>query len=458
MASMHSLISLISVSAIGLSWSPGLAQQLGPIPPADSSGATVRLEPHREQNQFKLGDPITLDLVVTARSPGYAVVMDGNRFNSPQDLVNVTPTDGWFRSEGNRDGGSLEDLAHDPVRIPVTLSRSIVFQQPGHYEITITTMRLLPSRTGIAPGTQCCASRWSETTNAVGVDILPRDEHEESALVAQLSSFIEKEKPQNGFSDDFKKRQAALLKELEGMLKNPPADTQRMMELALQLRAAQAAELARIEKQKEARREAALLLSYLQGDDAVRAKVRWLLADNDHGGDDTGLVMLDGLAHSRNLQLQMKLLQAAWVDTQLVPTDVLQSALQQTKAFLQNETFELYYSHGVPGRTMPHTEVVEEYDRELGEIFATLPQRTGSNREHTAYYLLMSGHGLSPANASSLRAVIAEEFAGMSPGLQNTLLGMRWKELCDPSSPIPSEPLKSSCASTRQPGSEAPTR
>jgi hypothetical protein len=303
--SLRFLVSLIAVSAMGLSCRPGLAQSPAPILPTDNSGATVRLELHEKQTQFKLGDPITLDLVVTARSPGYAVVMDGNRFNSPQDLVNVTPTDGWFRSEGNRDGGSLEDLAHDPVRIPVRLSRSIVFQQPGHYEITITTMRLLPSRTGIAPGTQCCAPRWSETTNAVGVDILPRDEHEESALVAQLSSFIEKEKPQNGFSDDFKKQQEALLNELEGMLKNPPADTQRMMELALQLRAAQAAELARIEKQKEARREAAIRLSYLQGDDAVRAKVQWILADNDHGGDDTGLVMLDGLAHSRNLQLQM---------------------------------------------------------------------------------------------------------------------------------------------------------
>jgi hypothetical protein len=339
------------------------------------------------------------------------------------------------------------------------LNRSIVFQQPGHYEITITTMRLIPSRTGIPPGTQCCVPRWSETTNAVGIDILPRDEHEESALVAQLSNLIEKEKPQSAFSDDFKNQQEPLVNELEGMLKNPPADSQRMMELALQLRAAEAAEVARIGKQKEARREAATRLSYLQGDDAVRAKVRWILADNDHGGDDTGLVMLSGLAHSRHLQLQMKLLHAAWVDTQGVPTDVLQSALQQTKAFLQNETFELYLSHGVPGRMLPQTEVVEEYNRELGEIVATLPQRAGSNREQTAYYLLMSGHGLNPVDASKVRAVIAEDFAGMSPGLQSTLLRMQWKELCDPALPVAPESLKSACASTRPPPeAEVPER
>jgi hypothetical protein len=171
---------------MGLSCRPGLAQPPTPILPTDSSGVTVRLEPHEKQTQFKLGDPITLDLVFTARSPGYAVFMDSNRFNAPQDLVNVTLTEGWFRSQGHQYGGSPEDLGHDPVRIPVMSNRSIVFRQAGHYEITITTMRLVPSRTGISPGTQCCARRWSETTNAVGVDILPRDEHEESALVAQL--------------------------------------------------------------------------------------------------------------------------------------------------------------------------------------------------------------------------------------------------------------------------------
>jgi hypothetical protein len=457
--SVRSLVSLIAVSGVGLSCRPGLAQQLAPILPRDGSGATVRLEPHEKQTQFKLGDPITTDLVITVKSPGYAVFMDGNRFNAPQDLVNVTPTDGWFRSQGNQYGGSPEDLGQAPVRIPVMLNRSIVFQRPGHYEITITTSRLVSSRTGIPPGTQCCVPRWSETTNAIGVDILPRDEHEESVLVTQLSSQIEK-KPQAPFSDDFKKQQEPLVNELEGMLKNPPADPQRMMELVRQLRAADAAQEVRIEKQKEARQEAAIRLSYLQGDDAVRAKVRWILADKEDGsGDDTGLVMLNGLAHSRNLQLQMKLLQAAWVDTQRVPTGVLQSALQQTKAFLQNETFELYYSHGVPGRTLPHTKVVEEYNRELGEIVGTFPQRTGSNREQTAYYLLMSGHGLNPVDASNLRAVIAEEFAAMSPGLQSTLLRMRWKELCDPALPVAPESLKSACASTQPPPeAEVPAR
>ncbi len=450
MACVRPLVSFIAVSAVGLSCRPGSAQQPTAILPTDNSGVTVRLEPHENQTQLRLGDPITLDLVFTTQSPGYAITTDTNRFNAPQDLVNVTPSDGWFYSQGAQPGGSPQDLGRDPVRIPVMLNRSVVFQQPGHYEITIQTSRVIPSRTGIPPGTQCCVPRWTETTNAVGIDILPRDEHEESFLVAQLSSQIEK-KPHAPPSDDLKKQQQPLVTELEEMQKNPTADPQRMMELMRELGTGLAADEARFDKQTEARREAAIRLSYLQGDDAVREKVSWLLAQNEDGSDDTSLIMLNGLAHSRNLQLQLDLLQAAWVDTQRVPTGVLQSALQQTKAFIKNKTFELYYSHGVPGRMLPHEEVVEEYHRELGEIVATLPQRTGSNREQTAYYLLMSGHGLDPIDAASVRGVIAEQFAAMSPSQKTMLLRMRWKELCDPSLPLAPEPLKSACASTQPP-------
>ena len=100
--------------------------------------------------------------------------------------------------------------------------------------------------------------------------------------------------------------------------------------------------------------------------------------------------------------------------------------------------------------------MVEEYHRELSEIVATLPQRTGSNREKTAYYPATSAHGLNPVGSSSLRAEIARGFAGLSPGRQSVLLGTGWKELCDPTLPIPPEPLKFACASTHPPESEAP--
>jgi hypothetical protein len=110
---------------MGLLRRPGLAQQPEPISPADNSGVTVRLEPHEKQTDFNLGDLVTLDLVFTAKTPGYALFMDSNRFNAPQDLVNVTPAHGWFRSQGDQYGGSPEDLGQGPVRIPVLLNRPL---------------------------------------------------------------------------------------------------------------------------------------------------------------------------------------------------------------------------------------------------------------------------------------------------------------------------------------------
>jgi hypothetical protein len=80
---MHFLTSSIAVSAVVLSCRPGLAQELAPVAPADGSCATVRLESHEQQTEFKVGDPITVDLVFTAKSNGYAVLMDDNRFNAP---------------------------------------------------------------------------------------------------------------------------------------------------------------------------------------------------------------------------------------------------------------------------------------------------------------------------------------------------------------------------------------
>ncbi|MBB5061472.1 hypothetical protein HDF16_006208 [Granulicella aggregans] len=399
-----------------------------------------------------MGDPITVDLVFTAMSNGYAVLMDGNRFNAPQDLVNITPTVGWFRSVGNRPGGSPENLSQQPVRIPVALNRSIVFEQPGHYEITVTTSRLVPSRTGVsAKAAGACCTYRNETTNAIGIDILPRGEHEESVLVTQLSTRLEK-MPEPFASEAWKKENEPLIRQLENQVKNPPADPKLTMDLVGKLQAKQAEDEARLVTQTQSRQKTATRLSYLQGDDAVRAKVRWLLMDKEDGsGDATGDVMLHGLAQSRNLQLQLDLLQAAWDDTGRVPTGVLQSALQQTKAFLQNETFELYDSHGVPGRMMPHAEVVAEINREYGEIATSLPQRTGLVHDETAYFLMMHTHLLNAADALTIRAEIARDFGGLTPTQQTMLLGMHRRELCDPALPTAPEPLRSSCASTTQP-------
>ena len=260
MTFMHFLTSSIAVSVVVLSCRPGLAQELAPVAPADGPHATVRLESHEQQTEFKIGDPITVDLVFTAMSNGYAVLMDGNRFNAPQELVNITPTVGWLRSVGNQPGGSPENLGQQPVRIPVVLNRSIVFEQPGHYEITVTTSRLVPSRTGVpAKAAEACCTNRNETTNPIGIDILPRGEHEESVLVTQLSTRLEK-MPEPFASEAWKKENETLIRELENQVKNPLADRKLTMELVGKLQAKQAEDEARLVTQTQSRQETATRL------------------------------------------------------------------------------------------------------------------------------------------------------------------------------------------------------
>lgn len=266
---------MIAVSGMGLLCVAGGGQQTAMSPPVDSSGAMVRLEPHGGQTQWKLGDAITVDLVFTAKAPGYAVLIEGNRFNASPEIVNVTPADGWFRFQGGEQySGSPNELSEVPIRIPVTLNRSIVFRRPGHYEITLTTPRLRPSRTGIAApvsGTCCHEVMWKETTNAVGLDILPRGEAEESRLAAQLSSLLET-KVHTARSAAREKEYDALQHELEDFVKREPGDVQKALALTKNFYAMSADDDVQIAKKREARRQVATRLAYLLGDDAVRGE------------------------------------------------------------------------------------------------------------------------------------------------------------------------------------------
>ncbi|RXH56828.1 hypothetical protein [Granulicella sibirica] len=449
MTTLRGLVFLIAVSIAGSSDRRGVAQQTLSSP-IGSSSASVRLEPHESKVKFRLGDPIALDLVLAAESGGYQTFLKSSRIDFPK--VNVTPAAGWLQVQV-QSLESPEAPGQDPIRIPVLLNRSIVFQQPGYYQITITMNRPDPSSTGVrTPEPKACCR---ETTNAVGIEILQRNDHEESELVAQLSSLLE-QKPDTFPSDDFTKQQKPLLDELQDIAKNPlAANPQRMMKLVDTMRAAEDAEVGRIKKQKESRRQTAIRLSYLQGDDAVRAKVRWILADPEDGEDDTGLLMLGGLAHSRNLQLQLQLLQTAWSDIGHVPTETLQSALQRTKASLNHVPFVLYYSDGVPRNFLPHPEVAAERQRELEELLPSLQQRASPNREQTMAFLIF---GINPRDGLRLRTEIEKVFGGMSPAVQNSLLKTNWPGVCNREFPVPSEPLKSSCGFTEPTGSKIPAR
>jgi hypothetical protein len=371
MSGTRCCLATLALGAFGLACTPCLAQE--PSVATHVNGADVRLETKDGQTHFKLDEPIILELVFTAHTPGFTV--NTVNYGDLSEQVNITPAEGWFRHHGSsgHDYLSTTKLEDEPIRIPVLLNQGIVFQKPGHYEISMTTGRLIASQPGFA-GIRL-------TTNSVAIEITAPDEQEESALVRSLSAQIETSRGQP-------------------------------------------------------RRDAALQLAFLAGDDAVRAKVHFFLDPgtdpSDSGQDPVRHAMFEGLASSRNLKLQLDLLEDAWHDVRRAPDFSLLDAMQQARAFLRKQT--------VPGWSMvvsPKTDDASsqadlERQNDVSELVASLLQRTGENRRDTVY-LLMEFNGLTDSEKALVRPAVLAEFGQMQPIPQAMLLETRWKDIRDPS-------------------------
>jgi hypothetical protein len=345
--------------AFGASCGRCVAQQAPVSTPVDANAADVRLESENGRTQFKLGEPIKLELVFTSRTKGFFV--NTTDYGDMAEEVTVTPADGWFRAHGKsgHDYYSSVPLGEEPIRVPVLINQGIIFQKPGRFEISVTTFRLDQQR----------------TTNAIAIEILPADDREEAELVRSLSVQIS---TTNG----------------------------------------------------KTRHAAADQLAFLGGDEAVRAKIFWLAKGN--GGDSVQREMMDGLASSRNLELQLELLQAVWRDVHHVPDSSLLSAMQQTRAFMRKQTLPGWQMSIMAFGTDPAAKAAEEErQHDASEIVETLPQRTGNNRRDTAYFL-MEYSGLSKDDEAKVRPVVIEEFKRMDPLAQAMLLETRWKNISDP--------------------------
>jgi hypothetical protein len=130
---------------------------------------------------------------------------------------------------------------------------------------------------------------------------------------------------------------------------------------------------------KKTRREDALRLAYLRADEAVRAKVQFIAAEGD-SGEPTSIapMMIDGLPSSRNKELQLALLQAAWVDPDNLPSSMLQTALREAKQLMHGQTVTDESRMWVGTPEQRETQL-KEYQAEIDEIVATLPLRSPEN-------------------------------------------------------------------------------
>lgn len=406
-----SIVTMVAVLAL-----PGASGAQNTISP--TNGASVRLEPHNGQTQFRLGDPVTVDLVFYGGSASDAVVTSVNPYLPVPDEVDLEPLDGWLRAHTARPGQGLSEMPEHfsgaPIRVPILLNRDVTVLYPTHYEVRVTTTRLLTQTpTGLAPG-RCDPC----TTNALGLDIVAqRVPADEAALVAKVSQRLEDINRElvNDRKTPLKDRMSAEHREefehqIEASKKIDPSTPEgkaRGEALLRQLAAPVNADFAHQDELEAERREGAQKLAYLIGDDAIRAKVRLIAEDPEDGSDATPIspILLDGLPSSFNKQLQLDLLEEAWQDPRRVPTGILQNALREAKELMHSS---MPTPQGLvwAGGEDESQAALAENRREIDEIEATLDLRTPANRAATLAWLKAQG---APNQFNHRRAALAEQ-------------------------------------------------
>ncbi len=337
-------------------------------PETPSAGAPeVHLEAHDGKTQYRLGEPIQLDLVFPPASAG-AYIVNATNYGDLADSVEITPKSGWVQWQGRsaHDYLAATPLASSAIRVPLVLNQGFVFREPGHYVVRVTTRRL-SAGTGMLNMTDV----GPLTTNSVGIDLVPMPAEAEAALVRTLQAEIASTQP------DCRGRSSS------------------------------------------ARLHAAQQLVSLEGDDALRAKIALAVQE------DCDLLGRFGeaIASTRNLQLQRTLLEQAWADPTQSPSFSILGGLQQTRALLRGDP--------LPGWAMlravpdPHSEAVQttakEHAADMDVLIRTLPARTGKNRS-AALYLLIRDRGLTPAQMAVVKPLAIDDFAHMDTLQQRMLL------------------------------------
>src|ERR1035437_7999887 len=358
--------SRFAVMAVCMVVSSGLCAA-GQRPQATGNAGQVRLEAHDGKTKFYLGNLIQLDLVFS-RGPGEgSISVNATNDGDLADKVESTTRKGWTQGRGvtGHDYAMVSPpITSGELRIPVVVNDGFVFRQVGHYEIRVTTRRL----GGPEP----------VVTNTVGIDLEEMPEGVESAEVRAL-----------------------------------------------------VAEIANSGNTREghpARAAAVTKLAALGGDDALREKIRMMLASDDDIRQNTPLA----LASTRNLELQLSLLEAAWNDVSRAPFYDLAWALQQTRSLMRGEV--------QPGWTMVAGAkddeatrlAAREHSADIDTMIRSLPLRSGESRSF-AVYLLFEDHSLSPAQIAAAKPVVLEDFPYMSTLEQRMLLETSWPEVKDAS-------------------------
>lgn len=326
---------------------------------ATAQSPTVRLEPVDGKTHFYLGEPITLNLVFQ-NTTGQPYTINTEVYGDLSEKVEITPSTGWLQWEGisGHDYFTSTELTEKELKIPVSLDEGFIFRKPGHYEVRVSTHRVIGEM----------------TTNAVGIDLEEMPEEMES------------------------KKVTSLVAEIEGSSRS------------------------RIRKARAFRQLAAL-----QGDDALRAKIHFMLAEYD----GMRQVTREALASTRNLKLQLELLEAAWHDPAVKPIYDMPMALSETRALMRGQTLPGWAMVARPDNSEAAKTAAAEHVQDIQVLVDTFPQRSNESRTQAAYYILLD-RALPLEKKQPVLPMAYAEFARMDDVEQHMVLEVARPPARDP--------------------------
>jgi hypothetical protein len=174
---------LIPVAVAALTIAPVARQSSTALPVK----ATLRLA--GERSSFKIGEPVRLELALTADANGFVVDVSGPE--DPADALALSPAEGVHRLRpiGGRDSFLIQNLLPgQPTVLPLAVNYWVRFDRAGSYTASITTNRVWIAGPGGSLDRQKAVPL---TTNDVTFRIEPTSADDEQALISAAAQHLQ---------------------------------------------------------------------------------------------------------------------------------------------------------------------------------------------------------------------------------------------------------------------------
>jgi hypothetical protein len=334
---------------------------------------------------YRIGEPITFFLELTAGKEGYSADSTPDGANPISDAISISPEAGvnyWLNEypgggRGFRDHFTIAKLTTTPLRIPIQLNDSIRIDRPGRYSVKVTTGRVRPQSDG-----HTHEPALKLTTNEVSFEVQSMSEADEEKEIKRLSELF----------DSARSWQA----------------------------------------QEQIGRE----IAYLTGDVAAREKVRRFLNADGKSGNYYHQIH-NGLFIARNRALVLQLLETTMRDPKTPVSSGMLAVVTRLRSLRQRAGSPVSrpYVQGV----LTHNadpELTTIKDDYVTELAAGLDKRSGDAQTRTAMTILTNlpkDPQTSAALLSEVRRILLAQFDTLHPFDQEYLTRVYWEQLRDPS-------------------------